>query len=82
MGPNCFPPRWNQGQPVGCFPGPCNVQARLPENDGMAERMRRRNVEFELRYGDHRHSMRALESLTGAFTAARAGGEDLERMGW
>ena len=44
--------------------------------------MRRRNVEFELRYGDHRHSMRALESLTGAFTAARAGGEDLERMGW
>eukprot|EP00913_Durusdinium_trenchii_P011395 g10703.t1 len=40
-------------------------KARLPENDGMAERMRRRNVEFELRYGDHRHSMRALESLTG-----------------
>lgn len=27
--------------------------------------MRLRNVEFELRYGDHRHTMRALESLTG-----------------
>lgn len=42
------------------------AQVRLPENDGLAERMRRRNVEFELRYGNHRHTMKALETLTGA----------------
>ena len=41
-------------------------QVRLPENDGLAERMRRRNVEFEMRYGNHRHTMKALETLTGA----------------
>ena len=45
---------------------PPEKQVRLPENDGLAERMRRRNVEFELRYGNHRHTMKALETLTGA----------------
>ncbi|CAE7239959.1 Dhx34 [Symbiodinium sp. CCMP2592] len=39
-------------------------KVRLPQNDSLAEKMRRRNIEFELRYGSHRHTTKALESLS------------------
>eukprot|EP00929_Paragymnodinium_shiwhaense_P114662 TRINITY_DN8312_c0_g2_i2.p1 TRINITY_DN8312_c0_g2~~TRINITY_DN8312_c0_g2_i2.p1 ORF type:complete len:840 (+),score=203.45 TRINITY_DN8312_c0_g2_i2:1686-4205(+) len=39
-------------------------QVRLPKNDGLSARMRRRNIEFELRYGSHAHTARALEAVS------------------
>ncbi|CAJ1329850.1 unnamed protein product, partial [Effrenium voratum] len=44
---------------------PKPAKVRLPQKDGLVERMRRRNIEFELRYGSHRHTQKALETLTG-----------------
>eukprot|EP00403_Amphidinium_massartii_P048232 CAMPEP_0178463930 /NCGR_PEP_ID=MMETSP0689_2-20121128/50585_1 /TAXON_ID=160604 /ORGANISM="Amphidinium massartii, Strain CS-259" /LENGTH=1200 /DNA_ID=CAMNT_0020090825 /DNA_START=30 /DNA_END=3630 /DNA_ORIENTATION=- len=38
---------------------------RLPKNDGLAERMRLRNVEFELRYASHIQTASAMERLSG-----------------
>lgn len=39
-------------------------KVRPPKDDGLAERMRRRNLEFELRYGSHSHTTKALEPLS------------------
>lgn len=41
------------------------TKPQAPENDELVERLRRRNLEFELRYGSHGHTTRALEHLGG-----------------
>lgn len=45
-------------------PGAGPRRVKLPRNDGLPQRMRKRNIEFELKYGSHTHTLQALEDLT------------------